>query len=239
MRIVPAIDLIDGKCVRLKQGVFSESEVVAADPLETARAFSDAGFSRLHLVDLSGAKAGSPQHLPVLRSICEETNLQVDFSGGLRTEGDLIQAFEAGATQVVIGSAAVKAREQFSLWLQKFGGNRIILGLDVLDDFVRISGWEEETPHTLNEVIGWYLPLGLRHVMSTDISRDGMLQGPSLDLYKRLTEKFPQLFIIASGGVANAKDIAELAGLKIPETIVGKALYSGSLVLEDVKEWVW
>jgi phosphoribosylformimino-5-aminoimidazole carboxamide ribotide isomerase len=238
-RIVPAIDLIGERCVRLERGVFGTEQTVGDDPVEVAVSFERQGFGRLHLVDLDGAKSGAPKHLHVLEQICRETSLAVDFSGGLRRAEDLDAALGAGASAVCIGSAAVKNRSECERWLGRFGGERIILGLDVLNGLVQVSGWQEATDLTLDTVVEWYLPLGLKRLMSTDISRDGMLEGPAYSLYESIRTKFPELSIVASGGVSSSRDVLELAERGAAEVIVGKALYAGLMSFEDVKELIW
>jgi phosphoribosylformimino-5-aminoimidazole carboxamide ribotide isomerase len=238
-KIVPAIDLIDGRCVRLRKGNFGQQEIVGENPVEIARSFCERGFSRLHLVDLSGARQGRPQHLAMVKAITDQTSLSVDFSGGLRTTTDIEAAFDAGASQVVIGSAAVLAPDEVVRWLGSFGGDKIILGLDVLAGEVRIKGWEAESGLTFRQVVESFRSQGLTKIMSTEISRDGMLQGPATTYYRELCTEYPGLSIIASGGVATAQDIQDLAGTGVEEIIVGKALYSGSLDLTKVEEFVW
>jgi phosphoribosylformimino-5-aminoimidazole carboxamide ribotide isomerase len=238
-RVVPAIDLIGGRCVRLEQGDFSKGTIVADDPVDTAREFERQGFSRLHLVDLDGAKQGSPRHLDVLLAIASATSLSVDYSGGLRTEEDIASALSKGASQVVVGSAAVLQPEVCSRWFSRFGVQALILGLDVLDGIVRVKGWQEATTTTIYQVIDRYLKLGLQSVMSTDISKDGMLEGPAFELYRELSARYPALRIIASGGVRSEVDVAELAELGVSEVIVGKALYSGDMEIERLGEFRW
>jgi phosphoribosylformimino-5-aminoimidazole carboxamide ribotide isomerase len=241
MRIVPAIDLIDGKCVRLKQGAFDASEVVGEDPVQVAQAFEAAGFGRLHLVDLSGARAGEPRHLDLLREISKATNLEIDFSGGLRARQQVQRALEAGAVKVVIGSAAVTEREMTTALLSDstVGPERVILGLDLKDGLVRIKGWEEGTPLSVDDVVSWYLPCGLKWLMSTEISRDGMLGGAAIDLYEQLSAVYPQLAVIASGGVAGNDELKQLDGCGVTEVVVGKALYEKRLNLELLGDYVW
>ncbi len=238
-RIVPAIDIIDGKCVRLEQGAFNTEHVVAEDPLEVAKRLEIEGYGRLHLVDLSGAKFGEPVHLSVLEAICASTRLQVDFSGGLRRQEDLQAAFSAGAAQVVVGSAAVKKRRACERWFEYFGVDRIILGVDVLNGLVRVSGWQESSELSLWTVVEWYVPAGLKTVMSTDIGCDGMLAGPSFPLYEELKQRYPALDLIASGGVSSARDVCDLSQLGVDEIIVGRALYTGLLAREEVREFIW
>lgn len=238
-RIVPAIDIIDGRCVRLERGAFDTERVVAEDPLELAQRFETEGYGRLHLVDLSGAKSGKPVHLSILEAICTSTRLQVDFSGGLRRTEDVIAAFSAGATQVVVGSAAVKERMVCERWFEQFGAERIILGVDVLNGLVRVNGWQESAELSLSTVVDWYVPAGLKTVMSTDIGCDGMLAGPSFPLYEGLKRRHPELRLIASGGVSSPVDIRGLSTLGVAEIIVGKALYTGALAREEVMEFIW
>lgn len=238
-RIVPAIDIIDGCCVRLERGAFGTEQVVGEDPLTVTKSFEEKGYRRLHLVDLSGAKQGTPVHLSILEAICASTSIQVDFSGGLRQEADVRAALEAGANKVVIGSAAVKDRPTCEHWFRCFGPERIILGLDLLNGLVRVSGWQESTELSLSTVVDWYVPLGLKTLMSTDISRDGMLQGPAFTLYEELRRQYPALHLIASGGVSSPEDVRELSRIGVSEVIVGKALYAGMIDSEGVREFVW
>lgn len=238
-KIVPAIDLIDGKCVRLKQGSFDAVDVVGNDPLEVARSFAAQGFSRLHLVDLSGARAGSPQHLDVVRTVASQTSLSIDYSGGLRTNTDIAAALESGAKAIVIGSAAVLSPVLVEEALRSFSPDRVIIGLDVLGGEVRIKGWEEGSELSLDSVVERYLPCGLKRLMSTSISRDGMLEGPDCELYAGLRRRYPTLSLTASGGVSQAQDVERLAQLGVDEVIVGKALYSGRLTLAEVAHYVW
>ena len=238
-RIVPAIDLIEGKCVRLRQGDFSSVEVVGDDPVKRACEIQEQGFSRLHLVDLCGARARSPQHLSVLSTICRATSLKVDYSGGLRRECDVDAALNAGATQVVLGSAAVTNRSMVESIIARRGAECFILGVDVIGEKVQVNGWAEDSNLALSTVVSWYLPLGLKYVLSTDVTRDGTLSGPNLELYSRIATEFGELLILASGGVGCADDIRVLARLGVYEIVVGKALYSQKLSLDDVWECVW
>jgi phosphoribosylformimino-5-aminoimidazole carboxamide ribotide isomerase len=225
--------------VRLEQGNFSKDAVVADDPVAQARTFEEQGFSRLHLVDLDGAKQGTPRHLDVLESIARATSLSIDYSGGLRREADVLAALNKGASQVVLGSVAVLQPEICTGWFSRFGNDLIILGIDVLDGLVRVKGWQEATTVTINEVIERYLSVGLQSVMSTDISKDGMLAGPAFALYRDLSICYPSLRIIASGGIRNHSDVRQLAEQGASEVIVGKALYSGEMKLESIGECVW
>lgn len=238
-RIVPAIDLIDGRCVRLRKGNFDEKEVVGEDPVEVARSFAASGFTRLHVVDLDGARSGSPRHLALVQRIAAETGLSVDISGGIRTTRDLAQALESGARQVVIGSAAVERPDLVREWIEQFGSDAVIVGLDVLNGEVRIKGWQEGSSLSVAQVLERFADSGLRWLMSTDISRDGTLEGVSVEMYRVLRREYPELRIIASGGVTNAADVRSLADAGVQEIIVGKALYAGTLQPGEVREFVW
>jgi phosphoribosylformimino-5-aminoimidazole carboxamide ribotide isomerase len=238
-KIVPAIDLIDGKCVRLTQGVFDSTSVVADDPVETAIAFEAEGFARLHLVDLRGATAGAPQHLDIVERIASQTKLSVDYSGGLRTERHVRAALDSGAKAVMIGSLAVLEPEVVAGLFNTFSGEKIIIGLDVLHGEVRIRGWQEASTVSIDAVVERFTGYGLSKIMSTSISKDGMLEGPDFELYRGLRERYPRLEIIASGGVASAADVKQLAEIGVTEIIVGKALYAGRLNLSELREFVW
>jgi phosphoribosylformimino-5-aminoimidazole carboxamide ribotide isomerase len=234
-RLVPAIDLISGRSVRLSRGDFStQLEVGSGDPLILAQEFAELGFGRLHLVDLDGARSGAPKHLELLRAITQSTPLEVDISGGLRTASDIEAALAAGAKQVVIGSSAVINPRECHQWFKSFGGERIILGVDILERTVRVKGWIEDSGMLIDHLIEDYLSDGLSYLMSTDISRDGMLNGPALELYRELTERYPTLKIIASGGIRDVADIEALDKIGVSEAIVGKGLYNGTLKVYDL-----
>jgi phosphoribosylformimino-5-aminoimidazole carboxamide ribotide isomerase len=238
-RIVPAIDLIEGRCVRLRQGNFAEREEMGDDPVEIARGFAASGFTRLHLVDLDGARSGIPRHLGVLRRIVAETGLQIDVSGGLRTDDTVAEALESGASQVIVGSAAVERPEMVRGWITRFGADAVVVGVDVLNGEVRIKGWQEGSSRTVREVLERYADSGLRWVMSTDITRDGMLEGPSLEIYRTLGRDYPDISIIASGGVTSADDVRALAETGVREIIVGKAIYAETLDQSEVRDLIW
>lgn len=239
VRIVPAMDLISGRCVRLRRGEFSTTEVVGENPLVVAKQFAAHGFGRLHVVDLDGARIGTPQHLDCVAQIARETGLAIDYSGGLRSSDSIQDAFDRGATYVVVGSAAVLQREQVLSWMNVFGANRFILGFDVLQGTVRVNGWQESSNVSLEAAVAAYRELLVYGVMSTDINRDGMLTGPAVEMYKELRDANPGRCIIASGGVASALDVRALAGIGVSEIIIGKALYAGSISLSEVKEFIW
>jgi phosphoribosylformimino-5-aminoimidazole carboxamide ribotide isomerase len=233
--IIPAIDLIDAKCVRLSQGDYNQKTIYNENPLEVAKMFEDAGITRLHLVDLDGAKAKHIVNYKVLELIASKTNLIIDFGGGLKSDEDLRVAFECGAQMVTGGSIAVKDRETFLHWIETYGAEKIILGADAKDKMIAVSGWQEVSELSIIEFIESYTSKGIRQVISTDIARDGMLTGPSIDLYKEIMEKFPNLGLIASGGIASMKEIYELDEMGIPGVITGKAIYEGRISMEEIK----
>jgi phosphoribosylformimino-5-aminoimidazole carboxamide ribotide isomerase len=238
IEIIPAIDIIDGKCVRLSQGDYDRKTVYNDDPLEVAKMFEDAGIGRLHLVDLDGAKAHHIVNQKVLERIATNTKLKIDFGGGLKSDNDLEIAFNSGAAMVTGGSIAVKSPETFISWIEKFGAERIILGADAKNGMIAVGGWQEATELPILEFIESYISKGIRKVISTDISRDGMLSGPSFDLYKQIMDKFPGLELIASGGIASMQDIIELDEMGVPGVIVGKAIYEGRINLLDIEKFL-
>jgi len=236
--IIPAIDLIDAKCVRLSQGDYNQKTVYNENPLEVAKMFEDAGITRLHLVDLDGAKAKHIVNYKVLETIASKTSLVIDFGGGLKSDEDLRIAFESGAQMVTGGSIAVKDRETFLSWIEKYGADKIILGADAKDKKIAVSGWLEVSELPIIEFIESYTSKGIQKVISTDIARDGMLTGPSIDLYREIMEQFPNLELIASGGIASMKDIIELDEMGVPGVITGKAIYEGRISLEEIKKYI-
>lgn len=238
IEIIPAIDLIDGKCVRLSQGDYAQKTVYNENPLEVAKMFADAGIRRLHLVDLDGAKAHHIVNHKVLERITSGTDLVVDFGGGLKSDDDLRIAFECGATMVTGGSIAVKNSDVFSSWITKFGGEKIILGADVKDEKIAVGGWLETTELDLLPFIKNYLRQGISKVICTDISKDGMLQGPALELYKKMLEAEPTMYLIASGGVSSVRDIELLHEASVPAVITGKAIYEGKIKLKELTQFI-
>jgi phosphoribosylformimino-5-aminoimidazole carboxamide ribotide isomerase len=238
IEIIPAIDLIDGKCVRLSQGDYNQKTVYNENPLEVAKMFADAGIRRLHLVDLDGAKAHHIVNHKVLERITSGTNLIVDFGGGLKSDDDLRIAFECGASMVTGGSIAVKNPDVFSSWISKFGADKIILGADVKDEKIAVGGWLETTELELLPFISNYLKLGINKVICTDISKDGMLQGPAIGLYKKMFEANPDMYLIASGGVSSMRDIELLHESAIPAVITGKAIYEGRITLKEISQLI-
>ena len=238
MRIIPAIDIIDGKCVRLSKGDYSTKKIYNENPLEVAMEFEDHGIECLHLVDLDGAKSQHIVNYKVLDSIAGKTNLKVDFGGGLKTNEDLKIAFENGAKQITGGSIAVKNPDLFKQWLLAYGSDKIILGADANDEKVAISGWLEESDEELVPFISAYIKEGIEYVICTDISKDGMLEGPSFDLYKKIVENVPGIKLIASGGVSTFEELPKLAELGCEGTIIGKAIYEGRISLKQLENFI-
>jgi phosphoribosylformimino-5-aminoimidazole carboxamide ribotide isomerase len=237
MQIIPAIDIINGKCVRLTEGDYSQQKIYNEHPLEVAKAFEDAGLQRLHLVDLDGAKAGKVTNWKVLESIADQTSLIIDFGGGIKTEEDLDIVFASGAALATIGSLAVKNEPLFIEWLQQYGPEKFLLGADVKQEKIAISGWLETTDIDVFDFIGKYQQLGLQQVFCTDVSKDGRLEGPSTALYTEIVNRFPDLFFIASGGVSSLQDLEELKAAGCKGAIVGKAIYEGRIGISDLTKF--
>ena len=238
IEIIPAIDIIDGKCVRLTQGNYTQKTVYNENPLEVAKMFADAGIKRLHLVDLDGAKAQHIVNYQTLEHITSKTRLIVDFGGGLKTDDDLRIAFECGASMITGGSIAVKNSEVFLNWIKKYGNQKLILGADVKEEKIAVSGWLEDTDYEILPFIEKYVSKGIDKVICTDISKDGMLEGVSLLLYEKILRSFPQLYLIASGGVSCLEDIEKLEQSKIPAVIFGKAIYEGKIKLKELEKFL-
>lgn len=237
MHVIPAIDLIGGKCVRLSQGDYSRKTDYHEDPLEMAKRFEGAGLTRLHLVDLDGAKAKKIVNGQVLHRICSETQLAVDFGGGIQAQEELEKAFALGAHQVTGGSIAVRNPRLFEAWLEAFGADRIILGADAKDKKIAVGGWEETTALELIPFIQGYYQKGIREVICTDVAKDGLLQGPSFGLYEEILQELPELKLIASGGVSCLNDLEKLQKIGVYGTIVGKAYYEGKVSLEELAQF--
>ena len=229
IEIIPAIDLIGGQCVRLEEGDFNRKTSYAGSPLDVAKRYEDAGCKKLHLVDLDGAKAGAPKHLDILTEIAGNTLLQVDFGGGLSSSDSVIAALSAGAYQVNIGTAAVKEPELMAEVLETAGPEQVILSADVRGRIVQVRGWQESAEISISDLISRFQPLGLKFVTCTDISKDGMMSGPSFELYSELMKEFPEISFVASGGVRSIEDIRALRDLEMYGVIIGKALLSGAL----------
>ncbi len=238
IEIIPAIDIIGGKCVRLSQGDYAQKTVYNENPLEIAKMFEDTGFRRLHLVDLDGAKAHHIINYKTLESISSKTSLVVDFGGGIKSDDDLRIAFECGASMITGGSIAVQKPEIFGQWIKKYGAEKIILGADAKSGKIAVSGWLETTEIELIPFVENYMQQGINKVICTDIDKDGMLQGPSITLYQQMLEKLPDMYLIASGGVSSFQDIERLNEAKIPAVIIGKAIYEGKIHLKDLSKFV-
>ena len=234
MEIIPAIDIIDGKCVRLTHGDFNQKKIYNEDPLEVAKEFEDAGIQRLHLVDLDGAKAGVVKNWKVLESIAGKTSLVIDFGGGVKTEKDVYIVLNSGAAFVTVGSIAVKDEPLFSSWLSGMGAEKFLLGADVKNEKITVSGWLEQTDIWIYDFIEDYLAKGITQIFCTDVSKDGAMEGPSLGLYKDIVERFPKLHFIASGGVSNMDDVYALEEAGCSGVIIGKAIYEGKVSLQDL-----
>ena len=238
IEIIPAIDIIDGKCVRLSQGDYERKKIYNEDPLEVAKAFEDHGITRLHVVDLDGAKAQHIVNYKTLERIATGTGLTIDFGGGLKSDDDLYIAFESGAAMITGGSIAIKQPEIFLEWLKKYGSERIILGADAKEEKISVSGWQEETQEALIPFIRRFESEGINKVICTDINKDGMLAGPSINLYKKIKENIPNLYLIASGGVSGIHDIEKLQEAQIPAVIFGKAIYEGKITLDALTRFI-
>jgi phosphoribosylformimino-5-aminoimidazole carboxamide ribotide isomerase len=235
IEIIPAIDLIDGKCVRLSQGDFAQKTIYNENPLEVAKSFEAVGLNRLHIVDLDGAKNGKVTNLKVLETIARNTNLTIDFSGGIKTDEDIDSVFNAGAKMASIGSIAVKNAEKFFEWLAKYGSEKILLGADVKGKNLAINGWQTETEIEILPFLRNYFAKGVRQTFVTDISKDGLLQGSSNELYAEILREIPEIKLIASGGVSRIEDIYGLEEIGCVGVIVGKAIYEGRIKLESLK----
>ncbi len=234
IEVIPAIDILNGKCVRLVQGDYSRQRIYNEHPLEVARQFEDAGLKRLHLVDLDGARQGTVKNWTVLETLAGKTSLIIDFGGGISSSKDLQIVFDSGAAFATIGSVAVKDEKLFLEWLVKFGVSRFLLGADVREEKISISGWQEDTDTWIYDFIEKYIRAGISRIFCTDINLDGAMKGPSLDLYKNIVQKFPDLHFIASGGIRSLDDIFKLEELGCRGAIVGKAIYEGLIKLKDL-----
>jgi len=234
IELIPAIDLIEGKCVRLTQGDYDTKKIYNEDPLEVAKMFEANGMRRLHVVDLDGAREGRIINYRVLERLATRTSLVIDFGGGLKSNQDLEIAFNSGAAMITGGSIAVKEPEQFTSWIKTYGSQKIILGADAKNRKIAINGWQSTTEKELIPYIEDYQKLGIRTVICTDISRDGMLQGPATDLYREIREALPEIYLIASGGIGSIDDIGQLESAGIPAVIFGKAIYEGRIKLSDL-----
>lgn len=235
--IIPAIDIIDGKAVRLTQGDYAQKKIYNEKPLEVAKQFEDAGFKRLHLVDLDGAKEGRVKNWKVLEAVAGKTALVIDFGGGIKSENDVRIVFNSGAYLATVGSIAVKNEKEFLKWIGNYGPEKFLLGADVKDEKIAVAGWTEKTDIWVYDFIEKYLEHGIRQIFCTDVSKDGKLEGPSTDLYKNIIAKFPDLHFIASGGVSSLNDLEELQKIGCSGAIVGKAIYEGRISIPELAKF--
>jgi len=238
IELIPAIDIIDGECVRLTKGDYNEKKIYNSDPLAVAKEFERLGFERLHIVDLDGAKAKHIVNEKVLEDITANTSLAVDFGGGIKTARDIEKAFEAGAAMVTVGSVAVTDPDLFVDWIKHFGADKIILGADVRNGKISINGWKEDSDKDLIPFLRYYVERGIRNVLCTEISKDGTLNGPAVELYKSVMKEYPTLHLIASGGVSSNEDIEELDREGIPAVVFGKAFYEGRIDVKRLREQI-
>lgn len=238
MRIIPAIDIIEGQCVRLSKGDYDTKKIYNENPLEVAKAFEASGIEYLHLVDLDGAKSKHIVNHKILEKIASQTQLKIDFGGGLKSDKDLQIAFECGAQQITGGSVAVTNKSLFLDWLEKYGAERIILGADAKDGKIATSGWKESSDLEIEKFISDFVIKGIQYVISTDISKDGMLQGPSVDLYKSILQNNPDLKLIASGGISNLQDIEDVFEMGCEGVIIGKAIYENRISLKELEKFI-
>lgn len=236
IEIVPAIDIIDGKCVRLTQGDYAQKSTYAATPTDMVRQYVDCGMHRIHVVDLDGAKSASPKNLPVLEKLSKITGAEIEWGGGVKSNESVQAVLNAGAKYVVVGSVAVREPEKFEHWLQTHGSERMILGADARNGKLAVNGWLEQSEATVDRLVTKFLPM-LTQVICTDISKDGMLQGPSFELYERLQEQFPQIQFTASGGISSIDDIARLDAMHVARVIVGKAIYEQRITLKQLEQF--
>lgn len=238
IELIPAIDIIDGKCVRLSQGDYSSKQIYHTHPVEVAKEFESYGIKRLHIVDLDGAASHHVVNYRILEQIASRTSLVIDFGGGIKSDEDLIIAFDNGAQMVTLGSVAVKQPELFSRWLTQYGNEKIILGADAKNEKIAIAGWKEESSQELMPFLENYRSKGISKVLCTDISRDGMLEGPSTALYQQIMSAYPDLYLIASGGVSCIDDILKLHEAGVPAVVIGKALYEGRISIKELSRYL-
>ena len=236
--IIPAIDLMDGKCVRLTQGDYGQKKEYSADPVDIARQYEDCGVTRLHVVDLDGARAKKPCNLRVLENIATKTELDIEWGGGIKDASSLRSTLDAGADRIICGSIAVDERDTFTSWLREFGPSSLILGADVRDGKVATHGWLKDSGLELDELMDWYVPEGLNQMICTDISKDGMLQGPDFDFYVGLKQAWPSVDVTLSGGISCMGDLCKAEELGIHSVIMGKAIYEGRITLKELESWL-
>ncbi len=237
-QLIPAIDLIDGRCVRLTQGDYDDKRVYEQNPVDMAKSYADCGITRLHVVDLDGAKAKAPCNLKVLERLATETDLDIEWGGGIKDADALRDVLNAGANRAICGSVAVDNRELFIEWLARYGADHVILGADIRDGMVATHGWLKDSGVAIDDLIDSFIPAGLTQVICTDISKDGMLQGPNFPLYVRLQEKYPDVAFTLSGGISSMADVDKAAELGLHSVIIGKAIYEGRITLKELEQWL-
>ena len=238
VEIIPAIDIIEGRCVRLSQGDYDQRKVYDASPIDMAKRYADCGVKRIHVVDLDGAKSSSPQNLKTLERMAVGASVEIEWGGGLKSEEALRAIFDYGATYAIVGSVAAQKRDLFAEWLQMFGGERMILGADVRNGKVSVNGWLEDLALSIEELIDGFLPYGLKQVICTDITKDGMLEGPSFGLYTDLQSRYESVDFTVSGGIASMADIERAEELHLCRVIVGKAIYENRITLKEIEQWL-
>ena len=238
IEIIPAIDIIEGRCVRLSQGDYARSKVYDASPVDMAKRYADCGVRRIHVVDLDGAKSSSPKNLKTLERMAVGASVEIEWGGGIKSEESLRALFDYGATYAIVGSVAARTPELFAEWLDVFGAERMVLGADVRDGKVSVNGWQEDLGVTIEQLIDGFLPHGLSQVICTDITKDGMLEGPSFDLYTNLQSHYPNVDFTVSGGISSMADIERLSELQLRKVIVGKAIYENRITLKQIEQWL-
>jgi phosphoribosylformimino-5-aminoimidazole carboxamide ribotide isomerase len=237
IEIIPAIDIIEGRCVRLSQGDYTRSKVYDASPVDMAKRYADCGVKRIHVVDLDGAKSSSPKNLRTLEQMAVGAGVEIEWGGGIKSEESLRALFDYGATYAIVGSVAAREPMLFAQWLAAFGGERMVLGADVRDGKISVNGWQEDLAVTIEELIDDFLPMGLSQVVCTDITRDGMLQGPTDELYVQLQGRYPTVDFTVSGGIGSMADIVRLNDKGLRKVIIGKAIYENRITLKDIEQW--
>ena len=238
IEIIPAIDIIEGRCVRLSQGDYARSKVYDASPVDMAKRYADCGVKRIHVVDLDGAKSSSPKNLKTLEKMAVGASVEIEWGGGIKSEESLRALFDYGATYAIVGSVAARTPELFAEWLDMFGGEKMVLGADVRDGKVSVNGWQEDLGVSIEELVDGFLPHSLRQVICTDITKDGMLQGPSFGLYADLQSRYESVDFTVSGGISSMADIEKLNEMQLRKVIVGKAIYENRITLKDIERWL-
>ena len=238
IQIIPAIDIIDAKCVRLSQGDYNQCTTYLQSPADMAKMYVDAGVQRIHVVDLDGAKAAEPANLKTLELIAGTSGVEIEWGGGIKSRESLNNVLNAGADYAIIGSIAAQKPELFEQWLKEFGSDKLILGADIKNGKVSVNGWKEEVEMGIGEIVERFLPFGLKETICTDISKDGMLAGPAFDLYTELQKKYPQVEFTVSGGISSMEDIVKLDKLGLKKVIAGKAIYENKITLEEIRQWL-